>query len=112
MPYRCRFALHQVEGTEHIDLFIDVADDEPLRTYEIELCHLDEILNRCCADHSPIRTSSRKTSRTSIEAVRKGDHRRIYLEYSGPIERRGELSTVGFALLDGPLSETVYLELE
>ncbi|MGC8552353.1 MAG: hypothetical protein ACP5O7_05745 [Phycisphaerae bacterium] len=87
-PNTLRYAVleHTVAAQRHWDLLLEQAPDQPLATWKINLPP-EQWLQAC-------------QTQGSIPAIRLPNHRRIYLDYSGPISNnRGEVRPVQTGLL-------------
>ncbi len=87
-PNTLRYAIleHTVAAQSHWDLLLEQAPDQLLATWKINLP--PEQWLQACQTHG------------SIPVVRLPNHRRIYLDYSGPISNnRGEVRQVQTGLL-------------
>jgi len=117
-----RLARHELpDGSCHFDLFILVPGADVLLTYEIS-DHVPEKLREMARDpESPPVLLSRpadeaaprtpEDAQNRLLARKKGDHRLLYWDFTGPIEGdRGFLSEESRGLIRGELNESV-LEL-
>jgi hypothetical protein len=99
----CRFARHTLpDGSNHIDLFIDLDGQSELQTFEIAPAYLIKLRSYLGEEKQPIFIiTDFSDAEEAIPLIEKKPHRRIYLEYEGIIEPYcGKLIHLGYGLLE------------
>jgi hypothetical protein len=110
MPvYPSRFALHTLDdGNSHIDLFIDTGA-EFLTTYEIESGRIEDTIKYLMNHQKLLIISNPIEDEFRLKAIRKRDHRKIYMHHEGLIQSGGRLESICYAELIGIPTEIFFL---
>ena len=103
---RFRLVHHFGDGFDHGDLFLDTGEEQ-IPTYELSSSALNRLLSLIASLESGVALkigleSAPHTSADFADSIlRKQDHRRKYMEYSGPVSNnRGQVLTA----LEGELN--------